>query len=673
MFRAPGALAAVVSVALAGCVNVHAPALPSIVVPAPPPGASAPPAAVARPVPPKLTLPVGFARAVERGTRTTDGRPGAGYWTNRATYDLTASLDPAAKRLNGTARIHYTHNGPVALRELHLELTQNVHKSGAMRGEAMEDTDGVELSRVAVGGRTLGEGSGYAVDGTDLTIRLAQPLATGQSVNLDLVWAFTIPQSGAGARMGYVPARGDLTSADAAMVFLAYWYPQMAVYDDVRGWNTDPFRGSGEFYAGYGDYTMTLDVPAGWAVQSTGTLANPAEVYTSETNARLARAAASDTPVTIATNRETPTVAVPAGGRLRYRYTASNVRDVAFFATRGYAWQAARTVVGDQNGDGAPDAALAQALYRTSAPRWADGKATRYTQHATRVIGETAGIVYPWPHMTVVEGDGLMGGGMEYPMLSLIGSYTRSTDADLYAVVAHEIAHMWVPMIVSTDERRHGWMDEGMTMYEENQAEKSFAPGKGDYDREDAPSYIRLANAGGEGEMMRWSDFHYTSSASVVASYDKPVTLLVALRELLGADVFTRAWQGFHRDWAYKHPTPYDFFNAFEREAGRDLDWFWQPWYFTTGTLDHAVESVTRSGARTTITVRDEGQNPMPVRLLVTYEGGRTERREIPVETWLSGADRATITVDGAVTKVEIDPDRYFPDVDRADNVWPRG
>ena len=650
---------------LTGCTTtstaVHSPTAPTLPV-----------AAAVRSVPPRVEVSAAFARAVERGTRTPDGRPGAAYWANRASYDLTARLDPAGKRLDGTARIRYTHNGPVALRELHLELTQNVHAPGALRGEEMEETRGVELSRVAVGGGALASGTGYVVNGTDLTVRLAQPLATGQSVDLDLAWAFTIPQAGAGARMGYVPARGDLTQADAALLFLAYWYPQMAVYDDVRGWNTDPFRGTGEFYAGFGDYALTVEVPAGWAVQSTGTLVNAAEVYTDATRERLARADASDAPVAIATPRETPTVAPPTGQPLRYRFTATNVRDVAFFATRGYAWDAGRTVVGDQNGDGTPDAVRAQALYRTSAPRWADGKAARYTQHATSAIGETAGLVYPWPHMTVVEGDGLMGGGMEYPMLSLIGSYTRATDADLYAVVAHEIAHMWVPMIVSTDERRYGWMDEGMTMYEENQSEKDFAPG-GDYDREDAPGYLRLANAGGEGEMMRWSDFHYTSAAAVVASYDKPVTLLVALRELLGADVFNRAWQAFHRDWAYKHPTPYDFFSAFEREAGRDLDWFWQPWYFTTGRLDQAVEAVDRSGARTTITIRDEGQNPMPARLTLTYADGRTERREIPVETWLGGTDRATITVDGAVTKVEIDADRVFPDADRSDNVWPKG
>lgn len=665
-YASPAAAALLASVALAACTTT-APATQ-----APTSAPSVPVAASVRPVPPRLELPADFARAVERGTRTADGRPGASYWTNRATYDLTARIDPVGKRLDGTARIRYTHNGPVALRELHLELTQNVHKSGALRGEPMEDTKGVELGRVAVGGTVLASGTGYVVNGTDLTVRLAQPLATGQSVELDLAWAFTIPQSGAGARMGYVPAQGDLTQADAAMLFLAYWYPQMAVYDDVRGWNTDPFRGTGEFYAGFGDYTLTVDVPAGWAVQATGTLTNAAEVYTDATRERLARADASDAPVVIARASETPTVARPGGQPLRYRFTASNVRDVSFFATRGYAWEAARTVVGDQNGDGTPDAVRAQALYRTSAPRWADGKATRYTQHATRVLGQVAGIVYPWPHMTIVEGDGLMGGGMEYPMLSLIGSYTRSTDAALYAVVAHEIAHMWVPMIVSTDERRHGWIDEGMTMYAENQAEKDFAPGS-DYDREDAPSYLRLANAGGEGEMMRWSDFHYSGTAAVVASYYKPVTVLVALRELLGADVFNRAWQAFHRDWAYKHPTPYDFFHAVEREAGRDLDWFWQPWYFTTGRLDQAVESVTLSGARTTITVRDEGQNPMPARLLLTYADGRTERREIPVETWLGGTDRASLTVDGSVTKVEIDPDRVFPDADRADNVWPRG
>ncbi|HYE58763.1 MAG TPA: M1 family metallopeptidase, partial [Rhodothermales bacterium] len=595
-----------------------------------------------------------------------DGRPGAAYWVNRADYALTARLDPARKRLDGTARIRYTNHSPDALRTVVLELTQNFHRPDAVRAERAEATGGVTLDRVAVRGQALTEGTGYRVTGTVMSVTLPQPLGTGQSVELEVAWHFTLPQSGAGARMGYLPAEGDLAAASPALLFHAYWYPMVAVYDDVRGWNTDPFLGPGEFYSDHGDYELTVEVPAGWVVQATGALQNPEEVFTAETRRRLARADASDTPVRVAEATETPTVP----GALRYRFRAERVRDAAFFATKGYVWDAARTSVGDRDGDGREDFARAQALWRTSAPRWA--KAAGYAQHSVRFLSRFSGLPYPWPHMTAVEGGGLMGGGMEYPMLTLIGDYNRARDADLYAVVVHEIAHMWDPMIVSTDERRYGWLDEGHTMYHENQAEADFAPGQGDYDHEDQRAYVSTALSGEEGEMLRRSNYHYPGRAATTAAYDKPSALLVALRELIGRDVFNRAWQTYHRDWAYKHPYPYDFWNTVERVAGRDLDWFWNAWYGTTWQLDHALASVTPGANGTEIVVRDVGRVPMPVRLRITYAGGRTEAREIPVERWLGGATEARITVPGRAERVEIDPERWFPEVERSNNVWPR-
>ncbi len=423
-----------------------------------------------------------------------------------------------------------------------------------------------------------------------MTVPLAQPLAAGASVAFDLAWHFTLPQAGAAGRMGYQPARGDLATASPALLFLAYWFPQIAVYDDVRGWNTDAFLGTGEFYSDHGDYDLTVEVPEGWAVQATGALQNAEAVYSATTRARLAQADASDTPVRIADAAETPTVPGP----LRYHFTAPSVRDVAFFATRGYHWDAARTSVGDRDGDGREDFARAQALWRTTAPRWANAAA--YAQHSVRFLSGFSGVPYPWPHMTAVEGEGIVGGGMEYPMLSLISNYTRATDADFYAVVVHEIAHMWDPMIVSIDERRYGWLDEGNTMYHENVAEADHTPG--DFDHEDQAAYVYTALAGQEGEMLRRSDYHYSGRAATTASYDKPAAVLVALRELLGRDVFNRAWQTFQREWQYKHPLPYDFWNTFERVSGRDLDWFWNSWYATTWQLDQAVAAVTPAAWR---------------------------------------------------------------------------
>jgi aminopeptidase N len=246
-------------------------------------------------------------------------------------------------------------------------------------------------------------------------------------------------------------------------------------------------------------------------------------------------------------------------------------------------------------------------------------------------------------------------------------------DSMFYSLTAHELAHSWVPMIVSTDERRYGWLDEGLTSFNGIQAENDFFPGV-DHSRADRDGYLEAARAGSEGEIMRWSDFHYPGRAYTAASYWKPTTLLGVLRTLLGEEVFVEAFRSFFATWAYRHPTPWDFFNTFERVSGRDLDWFWWSWYYETWVLDHAVASVTTDGTGSTITVEDRGWALMPCRLTVTRADGETLRREIPVTTWLSGrtASRLIIPAGAPIVRVEIDAEAAFPDVDRSNNVWER-
>ena len=230
---------------------------------------------------------------------------------------------------------------------------------------------------------------------------------------------------------------------------------------------------------------------------------------------------------------------------------------------------------------------------------------------------------------------------------------------------------MWVPMIVGTDERRYSWMDEGVTTFNENQARAEFFPGS-DADAGDQRTYVGVALAGLEGEMMRRSDFHYPGPAFVVASYMKPATILVALRGILGEEVFNRALQEFIDRWAFKHPQPCDLWNTFEAVSGRDLDWFWRSWYYETWTLDQSISSVVPDPSGSVVTVRDIGNVPMPVRLTATRADGSSERAEIPVERWLAGARTASVRLGpgSPVTRVEIDPERFFPDVNRDNNIW---
>ena len=616
-----------------------------------------------RPLPHSPERERGFARAIQNGTRTDAGRPGPKYWQQEVDYDLTARLFPSEKRLEGRATITYTNNAPDTLDRLHVELLQSLHKPGVARLSPAEITGGVTLKGVAVDGTVLTDttsGSRYSIQNTQLVLHPERPVSPKSSVTIEVDWRFTIPQAGASGRMGY--SRDDL-------LFLAYWYPQMAVYDDVTGWMDDSFLGLAEFYADFGDYDLTIHAPDDWVVQATGRLQNADDVLTNESLTRRKRAYASDSTVTILTPDLRGTVEAE-NDTLSWHFTAEQMRDVAFNLSRNSYWDAARTPVGDRDGDGTVDSTIVNTFWRDSAPKWSE--VTRYQQHALTFLSEYTGMSYPWPHMTAVEGGGIIGGGMEFPMMTIMGDYNENSSRMLYAVTAHELAHMWKPMIVNTNERRYSWMDEGTTSFNENMARRDFFDDS-DAVASDRADYLQAARTEREGEILRWSNFHRDFFAFGIASYRKPATLLVALRGVLGEETFNEAFRAFFDTWAYKHPYPSDFFNTFERVSGRDLDWFWYSWYDTTWTLDQAVDRVERRGSQVAVTVADNGKVPMPVRLTVTLENGETVDRDIPVDVWLEGRTSTTTTLpvgDAAVERVEIDAAHNFPDVNRENNVW---
>jgi hypothetical protein len=632
-----------------------------------------------RPLPHPVPFPPTFQRAIERGTRTTTGEPGPRYWLQQADYQLTARLFPEDSLLRGSGRIRYTNNSPDTLTELHVDLLQNMHAAGTPRNEEAEITGGVMLHRVTVSGVELDtlpvppetipparpQSPSYRVNGTRLLILPPQPVLPRTSVDLAFDWEFKVPRQGTSGRMG---------RSDDELYFLAYWYPQMTVYDDVVGWHPDPFLGTAEFYADFASYDVTIDAPSGWVVMATGRLENGKEVLQSRVLERLRRAEASDAVVAVLTppDRESGGTLPGKNGRLSWHFRADSVHDFAFSASRRSNWDAARSPVGDRDGDGEVDYARVDAIYRDLAPRWK--QVARYAQHSIKFLSRFTGLPYPWPHMSVVEGSDIITGGMEFPMMTIIGDYNVRGDSALYNVTVHEIAHMWVPMIVSNDERRYGWMDEGTTTFNENQARKEFFPGS-DPESSDLAEYAKLAQAGEEGEMMRRSDYHYPGQAYTTATYEKPASVLWALRGVLGEETFLRGYRAFLARWAWKHPYPWDLFNTFEAASGQDLDWFWHSWYYETWTLDQAVASVTPGQDGTSIVIEDRGLAPMPVHLTATLANGKTVRREVPVDVWLKGATSTTVTIAGEapVTQVEIDPERKFPDVNRKNNVWMAG
>ncbi|KPK65664.1 MAG: peptidase, partial [Gemmatimonas sp. SG8_38_2] len=390
-----------------------------------------------RPIPYPVAHSLAYERALQNGTRSESGEPGPGYWLQWAEYTLRARIEPDEQRLEGAATILYHNNSPDTLGVLYLNLLQNLHAEGAPRNRPQEVTGGIQLRRVAVEGQALSkelsEGPRYSVEATVLRIDPLRPLPPGESVNIEIDWTFKIPTKGADDRMGW----------EEDLFFLAYWYPQMAVYNDVVGWQIDWFMGGSEFYAGFGRYDLTVEVPPGWVVMGTGRLANAEEVLAPRVIDRLRRAEESDEVVHVITSDDLASGVTRPGrdGLLAWHFLSDSVRDVAFSVTRASLWDAARTPVGDRDGDGAPDYARVDAIYKENAPKWK--QAVRYGQHSIAFLSEYTGVPYPWPHMTAVEA-GFRGGGMEYPMMTLIGDYNERSDSALYYVTAHELAHMWV-------------------------------------------------------------------------------------------------------------------------------------------------------------------------------------------------------------------------------------
>jgi hypothetical protein len=614
----------------------------------------------------QLTVPEGFERALAQGTRAPTGAPGPRYWQQSADYRLQAELNPVSKRLTGTGVVTYHNRSPDTLQEVYFQLLHNIFAPSSRHNTDVPwAVEGIELSRVAAQGQELKpsdrEGPGYEVNGTIMRIRLPKPLPPGGSATFDFGWRLRIPPDGA-------PRGGQ----DGEVFYINYWYPQMAVYDDVTGWQIDQYLGNAEFYMGYGNYDVSLTVPAGWLVDATGRLQNPTEVLSAQTRARLDSASSAKGIVRVVTDLDRePGRSTTAGsnGKLTWRFKAENVRDVAWGTSSRYLWDATNAVVGDANGDGRPDTAAIYAFYRPEQRINHWDESARYSRYSIEFYSRYLS-PYPWSHMTAMDGPTSCG-GMEYPMMTCIGGQWDTLG--LYEVTTHEIGHMWFPMMVGSDEKRYAWMDEGLTQFDQSQSMDDFFKGFDDEAR-NRRNYLDFAEAGSEVELMRHGDRYPSYNSYGVASYYKPATILVALRGVLGRDLFHKAFTEYIRRWAYKHPSPYDFFHTFDNVSGQDLSWFWRTWFFETWRLDQAIDTVATVGDSIEISIGNRGRAPMPVLLAVTRTNGQVERLTVPVDVWLDGSRHHSIRVgrEPAIKRVEIDPGNMFPDVDRGNQVWPR-
>jgi hypothetical protein len=348
-----------------------------------------------------------------------------------------------------------------------------------------------------------------------------------------------------------------------------------------------------------------------------------------------------------------------ADGTLTWRYVAENVRDFAWGASDRYVWDA--TVASFLGDDGGARSATIHSLYRPDRPNWE--RSAEFARHA--IESHSTWYPYPYPQMTVNEG--VIGGGMEYPMITIIGGGRRPIS--LYSVISHELAHMWWPMVVGSDERSHAWMDEGLASFSEDLFTPELFPGVNS-GLNTMNGYLRIAGSDQETESMRPADLYGPFGNRGTASYGKPASVFRALRTILTAEVFDAAMRAYVRRWAFKHPHPLDLFRTFEDVSGRDLDWFFLPWMYTTAVLDQAVAGVNEDGGRQVVVVEDRGGIAMPILLRVSTDAGQTGHIMTAHDVWVEGRAVIPVAMQGRVVEVVIDPEERFPDVNRADNRW---
>ncbi|MCK5943594.1 MAG: M1 family metallopeptidase [Planctomycetes bacterium] len=599
-----------------------------------------------RVIPYPIDLPAGFEAAIENGTRTRDGRPGDKHWTNYAKYDIALDVDPANSRVQGTAQMTYVNRSPHDLDRLIVHCYQDMMKAGTKRTRFVETTNGLEIGAVRLGDEEVRA----RVRDTLMTVRLPEPLASGAEVTLTIEYAFDIPRAGTAPRMGY---EGD------RVIYLGYWYPQFAVYDDVEGWVADPYRGNGEFYMGYADYDLAITAPNGYLVRATGVLQNPADVLTEKAMERLDQARETREIVHVVDRDDLEAGAATKtsdSGKLTWKFHAENVRDAAVSLGRTYVWDATHAVVPNKHGDGQDGTCMIHAVYETNAGDWVRG--AEYARHTIEYMSKMVH-PYPWPHMTACEG--IIGGGMEYPMMTIIGGRRPA------GTIAHELIHMWFPMLLGSNEKRYAWQDEGFTSFWTTLCRDDFQ------DRTTGPrrAVLGAGNTIGRGYdvvCMRHGDTYGTDNFGF-ASYSKPAAILHQLRALLGDETFFRAFREYARDWAFKHPYPYDFFHTFERVSGRDLQAYFRTWFFEKWQLDHAIAAVETSADGTRVVVEDKGRAVLPTVVEVVYEDERRERKTIDEAVWWRGT-RAEVTFPGQAVEVVLDPDLTTIDANRDNNRW---
>ncbi len=604
--------------------------------------------------------------------RDAAGKPGPQFWQNQVDYGLKATIDPTAKALSGDEVITYTNNSPDTLDVLWLQLDQNIYRRDSRAAMSSpvprkDFTNGYELAAVEVDDGGSFRTVHYLVDDTRMRVDLPKPLAGhGSKLKLHIRYRYTVPGPWGGRTAVMDTQNGQLYE-------IAQWFPRMAVYDDLRGWDTLPYLGTGEFYLEYGTIDYAVTVPWNYVVAGSGLLTNPQQVLTATERKRLAQAADSDKTVFIRTAADVtdPASRPTRSGTQNWRFHMEHSRDVEFAASPAFIWDAARINLPDSKH------ALAMSVYPAEAA--GKGKWDRSTEYLKCAVEHFSSRWYPFPWPVAINIAG-HGANMEYPGLAFDG--IKDADPKLFWVTAHEIGHSWFPMTVGSNERRHSFMDEGFNVFVDVYASDAFNHGEfaPKRDSEYAPKggnpvdeILPLLADPQAPNLMTPAD-NFARRYGHTVSYFKAALGLILLREqILGSDRFDPAFRQYVATWAFKHPSASDFIRMMESESGEDLSWFWRGWFFNNWQLDMGLTAASYANGDPSqgvlVSLVSKQKLVMPVTIRAVYADGSHEDLRLPVETWRETVEpKVALPTSKTISQLVLDPEHQLPDADRGNN-----
>jgi len=595
----------------------------------------------------ELYTPVDIQKTYDHGVRNMDGTPGKAYFQNKAHYDIKVTLDPAKSSLTGKEEIIYTNNSPDTLKEIVVALLMDIFRDNN-QGDYWFSPEkihgGVKLHSVKINNQIIAK-KDQKRRGTNLFLQLSDPLLPGTSIQLNFEWSFEFPD--VTVRMGDY---GDST------FFVAYFYPKVAVYEAVDGWDRTNYDGLVEFYGEFADYEVEVTVPKDFLIWSTGELQNPKEVLRRQYAKRYARAKESTEVYHIVLPEDVSKRKITKNkSQLHWKFKAKNVGDFAFATSDKYLWDGL-IIHPDKNANRSTFAQAAYAIDSKDYYKVADLTATLLMDYST----DMPGFPYPYPEMTIFNARA----GMEFPMMCNNASNEKWEQT--FGLAYHEAAHTYFPFIMGINERKYAWMEEGWATFFPFYFFDKRVPGN-TYFQSRMKSYYQIGGKEIEVPLMTVSRLLHERAPYRQASYNKAFFAYYNLLEYLGDELFKKALRGYMRRWAFKHPIPYDFFYSFNNLTRKNLNWYWKAWFFDEGHADLAIEKIDSAG----IHVKNVGRLPLPVKLTVTYTGGKTETIERDLSVWKDGAIQLTIPVYHTenITAVQLGDDRII-DVNLDNNHW---